>query len=287
MSEKYFAKFPTITYSNTTCLDLTRRVTISDELRKSPSVYYKYAIKTGARPDLIADNYYQDPYYDWLLFLNNGIIDPYYDWYLNDFDFNEFITTKYGSLEEAQKRISHYELNYLSDEVDITLDFYNNHLPYVLKKYYTPIYSANDKILSYQRKTESTITNTNRLVQLGFVNTLTFTEGDIVDILNSSASDIVGGGEVTYSKDGVIIIKNISGDLSVGNKVRHDNATSYANITTSTILHENLSDEEFVYWKAKSFYDVEFEINEANRDIRILHSQYAEATAETLRKLLK
>lgn len=289
MSEKYFVKFPAITYDDKTCTDITRRPLLNDELRKNPSMYQKYTIKTGARPDLIAENYYKDQYYDWLIFLNNGIIDPYYDWYLSDYDFNNFIVSKYGSYENAQKKVSHYELNYMNDESEISLAFYNTNLPFVLKKYYSPVYSFNDRILSYKRKLDTTITNTNRVVRLDFVDTLSFVSGDIVDILNSSASSVVGGCEVMYSNDGYIYVKNVTGDLSAGNKVQHDNdpLNQYAAITKSTIAHENISDDEFVYWKAKTYYDIEFDKNEKNRDIRILHSQYAQSTSETLRKILK
>lgn len=289
MTEKYFIKFPQITYQDKTCTDITKRPIINNELRRNPSVYQKYTIKTGARADLIADNYYQDPYLDWLLFINNGIIDPYYDWVLNDYDFNVFINTKYGSIENAQKRISHYELNYLNDDTIITSDFYKNNLPFVLKKYYSPIYTENNAILNYKRKTESTITNTNRVVQLSFVNTLTFTVGEIVDILNSSGSTVVGGGEVVFSKSGLVVIKNITGDLSVGNKIRHDNDPSnqLSNITASVVLHENITASEFAYWKSYSFFDIEFKQNEDNRDIRILNSRYAAETSETLRNILK
>ena len=63
MPEKFFIKFPKIPYNNTTCVDITKRVLIDSDITVNPSVYHKYTIKTGARPDVIANNYYTDPEY--------------------------------------------------------------------------------------------------------------------------------------------------------------------------------------------------------------------------------
>jgi hypothetical protein len=39
----------------------------------------------------------------------NEIVDPFYDWPLNYYNFGNYITTKYGSVPEAQQGIHHYE----------------------------------------------------------------------------------------------------------------------------------------------------------------------------------
>jgi hypothetical protein len=281
MSEKYFVKFPTITYSNTTCLDITRRVTLETGVSKSPVLYYPYTIKTGARPDVIADNYYDDAYYDWLLFLNNGIVDPYYDWYLNDYDFNLFLIKKYGSIAIAQQKISHYELNYLGSEDEITADNYTNHLPEILKKYFTPIYGYGSKVISYKRRVDLTVRNTNRLVKLQFISNVVFTTGSVVDVKSNTNSSVVGGGEVTFTTANTIVLKNINGSLAVNNYVSNNK------ISNSTILFQNISDAEYVYWRPKTFYDVEFDNNDKNKNIRMVGANYAQGIAENLRIALK
>ena len=105
MPEFYFNKFPVISYANSNCIDITKRVTIDVTLRNSPMLYTNYTLKAESRADVIASNYYEDPYYEWLLYLTNGVIDPYYDWHLGTTDFNEFIIDKYGSIEAAMKTI--------------------------------------------------------------------------------------------------------------------------------------------------------------------------------------
>lgn len=280
MAEKYFIKFPKITYANTECLDITRRVAMETSIDKSPSLYYPYTLKTGTRPDVIAENYYEDSYLDWLVFLNNGIIDPYFDWYMTDYDFKKFIVKKYGSIELSQKKISHYELNFKGSEIEITKSFYDNSLANVLKKYFTPLYGSNTKILSYKRRLDNTIRNTNRLVKLTFDTTGLYV-GNIIDIKNNTNSEIVGGGEITFVDAEYIIVKNVDGDLLVGNYIND------VVITAADILYENISDEEFAYWKSISFYDIEFSKNEKNKDIRIIHSNYAMPISEKIRLALK
>ena len=281
MAEKYFNKFPQITYSNTTCLDLTRRVMLETDITKSPSIYYPYAMKTGTRADLIAENYYQDPYYDWLIFLNNGFVDPYYDWYMTDYDFNLFLVKKYGSVETSQKKISHYELNYHNDETEVSVDYYDNHMANIIKKYYSPIFGYGTKIISYKRLADSTVRNTNRLVQLKLANTASFSLGVIVDVKDNVNAEIVGGGEITFKTGTSIVLKNINGELVVNNYVSNNI------ITSSTILYQPISDAEFVYWRAKTYYDIEFQKNDKNKNIRLIGANYAQGISEKLRIALK
>lgn len=72
-------------------------------------VYYAYRIKGGERADHIAYKYYRDERYDWLVYLANNIVDPYSQWPLDSVDFNQHLVDTYGSVQNAQQRIHHYE----------------------------------------------------------------------------------------------------------------------------------------------------------------------------------
>jgi hypothetical protein len=165
MTERYFIKFPKIEYANATCVDITKRPVLSDKLTLNPSVFEKYTIKYNTRPDIVAENFYEDSMYDWLIYLNNGIVDPYYGWTLDDYDFEQFIVKKYGSVAEAMKRIYLYKLNWADTDAEITPSYYNTNLPDGLKRYYTPRFGQDSKIVSYIRKSDNTATNTNKLIQ--------------------------------------------------------------------------------------------------------------------------
>lgn len=287
MSELYFKKFPTISYANTTCTDITKRVVALSPIRYSPVAYENYTIKSDSRADVIATNYYDDPYYEWLLYLTNGIIDPYYDWTLNSSDFYSHIVQKYGSISIATKKVKYYQNNWANDDTEITPAAYNSYLPYDHRKYYTPNYGSSYQIISYSRKKDDTTKNTNKLISLGItINSGNgYVVGETVDILN--INNVIGAGEVEYANTTNVKIKNISGNTSATNSIRGDSSNTLATITTSTIQYENITDAEAVYWNPVYFYDYELELNEKNKNIKLLNNNYALETAEQLRKVLK
>lgn len=109
MSE-YFKKFPLIKYNDQQAINLLTRVTLREDLQQEQSIYMPLTIQDSERADMIAYDYYGDPYYDWLLFYANNVVDPYYDYPLNQTDFESFIKKKYGSLEASLNKIMFYQL---------------------------------------------------------------------------------------------------------------------------------------------------------------------------------
>lgn len=287
--ERYFIKFPEMTYANTLCKDITRRVTMEDKLKLNPSLYHRYTIGETERADLLAHSYYEDSYYDWLIYLNNGIVDPYYGWYMDMYDFNNYILKKYGSIEQAQKRIKYYQLNWPTNDVELTPSYYENNLPDHLKKYYDPIFNTQNKIISYRRKKDDIVTNTNKLLQfaVGSVTGNGFVKGEIIDIYNSTLSSVIGGCEVVFANTTTLKVHHISGNTNSTNKVLGETSNTLATITQSDILIENLPDDEAVYWSPIYYYDYELEKNEKNKNIRLIDSSFSLDIAEELRVILK
>jgi hypothetical protein len=121
----YFDKFPKIQYGNEIAINIVSRVKINANVRKQTSAFLPYEIEFNQTPDNLAFDYYDDPYYDWLVMFSNEIIDPYYDWYLNDTVFQEFIVAKYGSYVDAVETIDHYVRN-ATDEEDPYDDIVTN-----------------------------------------------------------------------------------------------------------------------------------------------------------------
>ena len=60
MPERYFEKFPVITYSNNQVVDITKRVTLLDRVSESPYVFYPYDISNAERADHFSHRYYED-----------------------------------------------------------------------------------------------------------------------------------------------------------------------------------------------------------------------------------
>ena len=291
MPEKYFIKFPTIEYSNTFCKNITRRVVVEKKYNTDPSDYHDYTLEKEIRSDYFSERYYDDPYMEWIVYLDNKIIDPYYGWYLTTEEFNNFIVKKYGSIETAQKKIKYYQLNWPIDSNEISKSYYDNNLPSVLKKYYTPNYADNARILSYIRKRDDFIVNTNKIIDISITNTTGngFIVGEIVDIKTPSLANTIGGGEVVFANTTVVRLKNISGNTAATNKLVGESSNTTSTISTSQILpgSENLNDEEYVYWSPVYYYEYEQEKNELNKNIRVIDKKFSLEISENLRVALK
>jgi hypothetical protein len=292
MTNPYFRKFPVISYSNTACLDLTRRVKLRDDLRNNMSLMFPYEVTGGTRPDEISAGYYEDPMLDWLIYLTNGIIDPYYGWYLDQLQFDQFIESKYGSIEAAQEKIVHWRVNWESmAEETISVSFYNNHLPSVLKKYYQPNYNIRGQIFEYSRKPDEWVVNTNRIISYDITissgNTLYETE--LVDI--SYSGEVVCTGEVVFANSSKMFIQHPIGEHTANTTrivtIRGEVSNTVATANNSSIEQRVISDEELIYWSPVYCYDYENELNESNKLIAVLDNRYAVDVEEELRVKLK
>lgn len=113
----FFEKFPFIAYDiNGTkpnkfrlVTNIFSRVKMLDSIKNETLVYYTYSIQEGDTPEIIASKYYDNPSKHWIILLANDIIDPVYDWPLSYQNFLNFIKDKYGSIQNAQTTVHHYE----------------------------------------------------------------------------------------------------------------------------------------------------------------------------------
>jgi hypothetical protein len=75
-------------------------------------VYFtKYNIIGNERPDQVAEKYYSDPSFDWVILLSNNILDVRSEWPLDNNSFDSAMLDKYGSYENLHGGIHHYETN--------------------------------------------------------------------------------------------------------------------------------------------------------------------------------
>lgn len=113
---KFFTKFPKIGYNfngnrNRTQALLTNvlfRIAVLNKVKGNIFSYYEIEIPDGETPTTLADKYYGDPEYHWIIFLVNDISDPLFDWPMNYRDFQKYIKSKYGSLAYAKTTTRHH-----------------------------------------------------------------------------------------------------------------------------------------------------------------------------------
>tara|TARA_B100000963_G_C22611055_1_gene664892 strand:- start:74 stop:799 length:726 start_codon:yes stop_codon:yes gene_type:complete len=115
----YFRELPNILYQSplghkTSSFDyiniknIFRRSKLSSYLSGNVSMFNKYVIRDGDRPDTVADDIYGDPTLDYIVILTAGITNVQHEWPLMDFQIYDFALQKYGS-ESKMNEIHHYE----------------------------------------------------------------------------------------------------------------------------------------------------------------------------------
>ncbi len=294
MTELYFIKFPTITYNNLSVRDISERVTMITTPGLAPMNYYPYELANNLRPDQISYAYYQDATLDWLIWITNAQIDPYYDWHLYEEDFGNYISEIYGDLATATQTAIYWRTNWPSDDQTISVQYFNN-LDGSFKKYYEPVWGENARILSYRRKQEDLLMNTNKIVNYTLANTVgSFTKGDLLQFWYTGEQ--IGSLQCLQANSTNVIAEHIIVDLtqvpsgslldnSVFIRSRANNAIR-CNISLVTNLVENIPDAEGKFWEAVSWYDYENEKNENNRFIDLLDVNQVMPVAELVRKAL-
>ena len=77
--------------------NLFRRVKLRDDLQNVFTLFNKYQITEGERPDTVAEKLYGSSDYDWVVLLTAGIINVYDQWPLSDKDLYQYAENKYGN----------------------------------------------------------------------------------------------------------------------------------------------------------------------------------------------
>ena len=110
----YFSKFPLTTYDikgndiRKLLPDILRRVKLKSVIKSGGMLFDKYDVKEGEKPEDIAFKWFGDPELHWVILMTNNVTDRYYDWPMNQVQFAEYLTDKYGAGNEDA--IHHYEV---------------------------------------------------------------------------------------------------------------------------------------------------------------------------------
>ena len=114
----YFRELPNIEYqspysnrisssSYITVKNLFRRMKIRDDLQNVFTVFNKFTISDGERPDTVARDLYGKSTLDWVVLTTAGIVNVRNEWPLSSKELYDFTVEKYGLTEINNVR--HYE----------------------------------------------------------------------------------------------------------------------------------------------------------------------------------
>ena len=122
----YFNELPNIAYQSPlshknssadyiVVKNLFRRTKLADYIRNAASVFNKFVIGEGDRPDTVAEALYGDARLDYVVILVAGITNINHQWPLQDYQVYDYALNKYGD-EETMSQIRHYETFEIRDE---------------------------------------------------------------------------------------------------------------------------------------------------------------------------
>lgn len=92
--------------------NLFRRVKLRDDLNNVFTIFNKYQIPDGSRPDLVAEELYGSAQYDWVVLITAGITRIRDQWPLSDKKIYDYSENLYG---EDLNSIHHYETTEVRD----------------------------------------------------------------------------------------------------------------------------------------------------------------------------
>ena len=117
--------------------NIFRRVKLRDDLQNVFTVFNKFVIKEGARPDTVAEEVYGKSDLDWVVLISAGIVNVRNEWPLSSRDLYNYVVEKYG-LDEKDF-VHHYETKEVKDsqgrlimpkgnrvDADFSLTYYDN-----------------------------------------------------------------------------------------------------------------------------------------------------------------
>lgn len=109
---EYFAQFPTILYGfdpagfdYRSVRNIFARTKILDAVLQNSLVYYQYNMKDSDTTEIVASKYYGDTKRHWMVMFANQVVDPYFDMPLKQYDLEQNLILKYGSLANAQANL--------------------------------------------------------------------------------------------------------------------------------------------------------------------------------------
>jgi len=72
-----------------------RRIKLRDDLQSNFTIFNKYEIEEGMRPDTVAEELYGNPEFDWIVLTVAGILNVRNEWPLNNRDLYNYCLDKY------------------------------------------------------------------------------------------------------------------------------------------------------------------------------------------------
>ena len=260
---KYFDRFPLTEYNGETARNILAKVDLSEQTKKDIYTFFEFSLQEGlTRPDILSDNYYGSPDFDWVFYLTNSVVDPYYALYLEQVNFTKYIEKKYGSVQNARDTIAFYRNNwYLLEDSSITNTAYEA-LNVNTQQYYKPILNTTQQVIRYERIKQDWTRSTNGVVELTVNDVTEFDVGDRI-----TQSTVAATIRMIDESNKILTVHHLSGNFVEG-------ALGTTTITDVNLIHRSISEGEQTFWSVVTAYEYEEEENEKKKQILVLPKEY-------------
>lgn len=132
MTNSYFRQVPNFEYVNRKpnndtiksfieVKNLFKRLKLRSDIFNDVTFFERYIIIGDERPDQIANRFYGDPNYDWLIMLSNNIHNLNSEWPLSQESFDKVMLEKYKTYENLYSGIHHYETKEIKNTRGVVL----------------------------------------------------------------------------------------------------------------------------------------------------------------------
>lgn len=135
--------------------NIFRRAKIRDDLQNVFTLFNKYQIVDGTRPELVAEEIYGSVEYDWVVIISAGITNLNDQWPLSNKDLYNFCKKKYGS-DAKLNEVHHYETTEIKDSKGRLILPKNNIVDSNFKvSYYDNgfLYTNDQSLITYTKRT--------------------------------------------------------------------------------------------------------------------------------------
>jgi len=122
----YFKELPNISYpsllpnrnkieSRILVKNIFKRSKLRSDVDQAITAFNYYYVQERMRPDMVAQDLYEDPELDWVVLTSNNITNIRNQWPLDHNDFRAYLLDKYGS-DSVISSVKHYETRKVVDE---------------------------------------------------------------------------------------------------------------------------------------------------------------------------
>lgn len=290
----YFSFFPKLLYSTSlgvknfkAATNIVAKANFLGDVANNTSVYYKYSVKDGERPEDIANKMYGSPTKHWIILLSNNVTDPQYDWVLSMKQFEEYINKKYSSVTFQFSASESFPTAYTVGE----------------KVYQGPSY---DKASCTATVVSSNTTA--KTLTVKFTNEVFANSANVTGATSNVSHKVVG---LTYNNDGYGWASNTIYYYQV-TETTYNNSDNYKevnkykvspqdyNFATDSVINRNISTSysnsyplvDGTTQTAQTtvgpvyYYDHELNLNEEKRSIIIIKPEYVQTIESQLKKLM-